>query len=129
MKNAIKSVSFVIGLLAFSFPMNAQNDLKDKVLRHVVLFKFKDTASSEDILKVCQAFEGLQDEIEEIQAFEWGENNSPEGLNQGLTHCFLADFHSEADRDAYLIHPAHKKFGSLLGPFLDKVTVVDYWKH
>jgi hypothetical protein len=115
--------------MAFSLPSNAQKDMKDPVLRHVVLFKFKDSATTDDIMKVCKAFEGLQNEIDEIKAFEWGENNSPEGLNQGLTHCFLADFESEGDRDAYLIHPAHKKFGSLLGPFLDKVTVVDYWKH
>jgi hypothetical protein len=54
-------------------------------------------------------------------------NNSPENLNQGLTHCFFLSFESERDRDAYLPHPAHKEFGKLLGPYLDKVVVVDYW--
>lgn len=102
-------------------------DEGEKELRHVVLFKFKDSAMEKDVNMVCEAFAHLPKEISEIKAFEWGENNSPEGLNQGLTHAFVLTFHSEADRDAYLIHPAHKEFGKKLGPHLDKVTVVDYW--
>ncbi len=101
--------------------------LMKKKLKHVVLFKFKDTSSEGDVDMICTAFENLEHEIEEIKHFEWGENNSPEGLNEGLTHCFIMTFRSEPDRDAYLIHPAHKAFGKKLGPHLDKVTVVDYW--
>ena len=36
-------------------------------------------------------------------------------------------FASEADRDAYLPHPAHAAFGELAGPHVDAVHVVDYW--
>ena len=66
-------------------------------------------------------------EIKQIKKFEWGVNNSPEGLNQGLTHCFLVTFKSEKDREIYLPHPAHKAFVEILQPHLDKVTVIDYW--
>ncbi|NND07624.1 MAG: Dabb family protein [Saprospiraceae bacterium] len=96
-------------------------------LRHVVLFKFKDSSSDKDVKMVEEAFKSLPEQISEIKSFEWGTNNSPEGLNQGLTHCFFLTFDSEDGRDAYLIHPDHKKFGKMLGPHLDKVTVVDYW--
>jgi hypothetical protein len=99
----------------------------DKVLRHVVLFKFKDEASAEDIKKVEEAFMALPSKIKEIQAIEWGINNSPEGLDQGFTHCFFLTFASEEDRAVYLPHPDHKAFGAILGPHLDKVLVVDYW--
>ncbi len=99
----------------------------DSVLRHVVLFSFKETSSAEDIKSVVDAFRDLQNKIDGIKSFEWGTNSSPEGLNQGLTHAFTLTFHSDADRDAYLPHPAHKEFGGILGPHLDKVTVVDYW--
>ncbi|SMD45840.1 Stress responsive A/B Barrel Domain [Aquiflexum balticum DSM 16537] len=99
----------------------------DKVLRHVVLFKFKDEASAEDIKKVEEAFMALPSKIKEIQAIEWGINNSPEGLDQGFTHCFFLTFASEEDRAVYLPHPDHKAFGAVLGPHLDKVLVVDYW--
>jgi hypothetical protein len=101
--------------------------MPDSVLRHVVLFGFKESASQEDIQRVVEAFKALPSQISEIKGFEWGTNNSPEGLNQGLTHAFTLTFHSDADRDAYLPHPAHKAFGDIVGGTLDKVTVVDYW--
>lgn len=105
----------------------AQSKSEEKVLRHVVLFKFKDNTSKEDIKKVEDAFRALPSQIKEIKDFEFGTNNSPEGLDQGFTHCFFLTFKSEADRAVYLPHPAHKAFGKVLGPHLDKVLVVDYW--
>ncbi|MDM8006699.1 MAG: Dabb family protein [Phycisphaerae bacterium] len=97
------------------------------VLRHVVLFKFKDGTTPEQVKRIEQAFAELPGKIKEIARFEWGTDVSPEGKAQGLTHCFLLTFRTEADRDAYLPHPAHKEFGSIVGPHLDKVCVVDYW--
>jgi hypothetical protein len=98
-----------------------------KNLRHVVLFKFKDSAKPEDIKKVEDAFRALPGKINLIKDFEWGTNNSPENLNQGLTHCFFVTFASEKDRDAYLPHPMHTAFVEILKPYLDKATVIDYW--
>ena len=72
--------------------------LNKPILRHVVMFKFKDTSSPEDIKRVEEAFLELPKKIKEIKSLEWGLNNSPENLNQGLTHCFLLSFNSEADR-------------------------------
>jgi hypothetical protein len=96
-------------------------------LRHVVLFKFKEDADPAAIKKVEEAFAGLPAKIPQIRDFEWGMNNSPEGLNKGFTHCFLLTFGSEEDRAVYLPHPDHKAFGALLGDILEDVTVVDYW--
>ena len=98
-----------------------------EVLRHVVMFKFKETATPANIKLVEEEFAKLPQKIGGIQSYEWGTNSSPEGLNQGLTHCFILTFTSDKDRDAYLIHQAHKDFGKILGPFLDKVTVFDFW--
>lgn len=108
-------------------PASAQKE--KAILRHVVLFKFKDQSNEADVKRIEQAFRELPGKISLIQAFEFGINNSPENLNQGLTHCFLLSFHSEKDRDAYLVHPAHKAFTDIAGPHIDKVTVVDYWQH
>ncbi len=105
----------------------SQTSTEGKLLRHVVLFKFKETSSTADIQKVEKAFRDLPAKIKEIKDFEWGTNNSPENLNQGFTHCFQLSFASEADRSVYLPHPDHKAFGKVLGPHLDKVLVVDYW--
>jgi hypothetical protein len=113
-------------MLATSSVM-AQTAQDSKVLRHVVLFKFKDTSSAADVKKVEDAFRALKGKISLIKDFEWGKNTSPENLNQGLTHCFLATFTSDKDRDDYLVHPDHKAFVEVLKPHLDKVTVIDYW--
>jgi len=98
-----------------------------RVLRHVVLFSFKDSATAEDIRKVEEAFRSLPAKIPQIAGFEWGTDVSPEKRNEGFTHCFLLTFRSEADRDAYLPHADHKAFAEALGPHLQKVLVVDYW--
>ncbi|MFC4872826.1 Dabb family protein [Negadavirga shengliensis] len=110
-------------------PQPAMKEVKSEkpLLRHVVLLKFKDESSLEDIKKVEEAFIALKDKIPQIKTFEWGTNNSPEGLNKGLTHCFLVSFESEEDREIYLPHPAHKEFVDVLSPHLDDVTVIDYW--
>lgn len=104
-----------------------ETPMPDSVLRHVVLFGFKETASEAEVQAIVDAFLALPSKISEVKDFEWGTNSSPEGLNQGLTHAFTLTFHSEADRDAYLPHPAHQEFVALLGSHLDKVTVLDYW--
>jgi len=101
--------------------------MKKKQLRHVVLFKFKDSVTDEDIKKVEVAFAALPDKIPQIKGYEWGINNSPEGLDKGFTHCFFLTFDSEEDRAIYLPHPDHKAFGGMLGPYLEDVLVVDYW--
>lgn len=111
------------------FSRSAAQPKKEPVLRHVVMFKFKDNASATDVKKVEEAFRALPSKISLIKDFEWGVNNSPEKLNQGLTHCFFLSFSSAKDRDAYLIHPDHKAFTVIAGPVIDKVTVVDYWAH
>lgn len=99
----------------------------EKMLRHVVLFKFKDSASQADVQKVVDAFAALPKKIDVIQGFEWGTDVGVENLSQGFTHCFLVTFRDAAGRDAYLPHPAHEDFKKLVGPLLDKVLVVDYW--
>ena len=101
--------------------------VNDSVLRHVVLFKFKEGTTATDIKKVEDAFSALPSKIPQIMAYEWGLNNSPEGLEKGFTHCFFLTFNSEDDRAIYLPHPDHKAFGQVLSPFLDDVLVVDYW--
>jgi hypothetical protein len=96
-------------------------------LRHVVLFAFKDSATVEQIDAVVADFGTLKDRIPGILAYEWGSNVSPEGLNQGFTHCFTLSFGSEEDRNGYLLHAAHQAFVDTLGACLEKSLVVDYW--
>ncbi len=96
-------------------------------LRHVVAFKFKQSATNEQIKQVEDAFRDLKKKIKEIQDYEWGTNVSKETHNKGCTHGFILTFKSETDRDTYIDHPAHKDFVKLVGPVLDDVFVIDVW--
>ena len=98
-----------------------------QLLRHVVLFKFKDGTTSQQVKSIENAFCAMPSKVDAIYDFEWGTDVSVENRSEGFTHCFVVTFLSEADRAKYLPHPAHKEFGSMLGPHLDKVIVVDYW--
>jgi hypothetical protein len=112
--------------LVFGDGTKAKNPNLGK-LRHVVLFKFKEGTPPEQVKKIEEAFGKLPSQIPAIDDFEWGTNNSPEGLDQGFTHCFLVTFKDAKGRDAYLPHPAHQEFVKLLRPHLDKVLVIDYF--
>ncbi|WP_150450863.1 Dabb family protein [Arenibacter lacus] len=133
---SLSSFAFILILIGFVSPTtfnhsssaNMQTiEKKDSLLRHVVLFKFKEGTSKADISKVETAFSALPNNIPEIMDYEWGLNNSPEGINKGFTHCFLVTFNSEEARAIYLPHPAHKAFVDVLSPHLEDVVVVDYW--
>lgn len=97
------------------------------VLRHVVLFAFKPEASTEQVDRVVADFAILKDVIPGIDSYEWGTNVSPEGLNDGFTHCFTLSFANAQARDGYLVHPAHQDFVATLGAALARSLVVDYW--
>lgn len=99
----------------------------EKVLRHVVLFKFKDSSTKADVKTIEDAFRGLPAKIDAIHDFEWGTDVSVENKSQGFTHCFFVTFRDEKGRDEYLPHPAHQDFVKIVRPHVDQVLVVDYW--
>ena len=76
--------------------------------------------------KIEKAFSALKSKVDLIQDYEWGKNVSPEGLNQGFTHCFFVTFKNKEDLEKYLPHPEHKAFVALLKPVIDGVCVIDY---
>ncbi|PQO30247.1 Dabb family protein [Bremerella cremea] len=117
----------IMGMVSMTSLSQAEEKEPSGKLRHVVVFKFKESASAKDIEKVEKAFSALPEKIPQIKEYEWGTNNSPEMLDKGFTHCFLVTFASEKDREIYLPHPEHKKFVSILGPYLDEAFVIDYW--
>lgn len=94
--------------------------------RHIVLFKFKDSATPEQVKEVEKAFAELPSKIDTITAYEWGPSESVEGKNDGFTHCFFVTFKDKAGLETYIPHPAHVAFKEILGPVLEKALVFDY---
>ena len=127
MKKVIGS-SFVVAALGALFFLSTSLTAQKEQVRHVVVFKFKPTATSAQIAQVTQELGALRNKIPGIVSFEHGVNDSPEKKNLGFTHVYLLTLTNAAARDTYLPHPEHKKFGQMLGKLgiMEDVFVVDY---
>ena len=98
-----------------------------KMLRHVVLFKFKDGTTPEKIKEVENSFAALPGKIELSRVLKREPTSALKTVRKVSRIVLSCRFRVRQDRDAYLDHPAHKEFGKSLGGCLDKVLVVDYW--
>ena len=99
----------------------------DKVLRHIVMYKFKDGVTAAQIQQVIDAFGGLPKQVATIIDYEAGTNVSTEGKSEGFSHVFVVTFKNEKDLAAYLTHPAHEAYVQVVRDKRDKVIVFDYW--
>jgi hypothetical protein len=120
-------VVLVLGLFASWFFMTAPASAAEKVLRHVVMYKFKDDLPAAKLQEVVDAFAGLPKKVGTIIGFEHGTNVSKEGKSEGFTHVFVVTFKNEADLAAYLVHPAHDAYVQVVRDRREKVIVFDYW--
>ncbi len=127
MKSKFRLFLYLFVVSMMSTQAFSQGKSSKKLLRHVVIFKFNDSSSAEDVQHVADTFYALKKSVRLIKEMEWGINNSPEQFNQGFTHCFILSFKSEEDLAAYQNDPHHKAFQEVLRPHMEKVFVVDYW--
>lgn len=104
----------------------AQQEAAIGAYRHVVILKFKEDATREQITEVEKEFVALKDKINTVTELEWGTDVSPESRAQGYTHCFIVSFKDRAGLDVYAPHEAHEAFKKILIPVLDKVFVIDF---
>ncbi|EPE02507.1 stress responsive a b barrel domain protein [Ophiostoma piceae UAMH 11346] len=103
-------------------------------LVHTVLFQFKDAVQPEAVKAACKNFLSLKDTCIHptankpyILSLAGGKDNSPEGIQHGLTHGFVVTFSSVEDRDYYVSRdPVHQAFAKNVGDIVEQVTVVDF---
>lgn len=84
--------------------------------------------------KVCARFLALKTNclhpltgLAYILSLKGGRDNSPEGLQGGITHGFVVEFASVEDRDYYVnVDGAHKAFVKGLDGLVEKAVVVDF---
>lgn len=96
------------------------------MIRHIVLFKFKDTTRQRTIDQIVNEFGKLPNKIGGIVDYQAGPNVSPEQLDKGFTHAFVVTFFDADARDDYLVHEQHLEFVNLLDGELDDVLVFDF---
>jgi hypothetical protein len=125
--NRVTGTVLVICLIGSWFFMPAPASAAEKVLRHVVMYKFKDDLPAAKVQEVIDAFAGLPKKVNTIIGFEHGTNVSQEGKSEGFTHAFVVTFKNEADLAAYLVHPAHDEYVKVVRDRREKVIVFDYW--
>jgi heme-degrading monooxygenase HmoA len=123
---SFRRLLLVITIFGALLPMSPAN-AAEKVLRHVVLYKFKDGLPPAQLQEVIDTFAGLPKKIDTIVGFEAGTNVSKEGKSEGFTHAFVVTFKNEADLAAYLVHPAHDAYVKVVRDRREKVIVFDYW--
>ena len=104
---------------------NNTQDASQKMLKHIVLFKFNDDLSAEQLKEIEETFAALPSQITEIKTFEWGTEIN---LERNFSHCFTLGFESEADLEVYAVHPAHKSLGEMVSGKTKAVSIVDYWE-
>ena len=98
-----------------------------QVLKHVVMYKFRDDCTPAQIQQVIDAFSRLPKQVNTIIGFEHGKNVSQEGKSEGLTQVFVVTFRDAAGLATYLKHPAHDEYVKVVKDKREKVVVFDYW--
>ncbi|KAL6292913.1 stress-response A/B barrel domain-containing protein HS1 [Prunus yedoensis var. nudiflora] len=96
------------------------------VVKHVLLTKFKEGISENQIEELTKGYAKLVDLIEPMKSFHWGKDVSIENLHQGFTHIFESTFESMEGVAEYVAHPAHVDFANLFLSHVEKVIVFDY---
>ncbi|EKV06010.1 hypothetical protein PDIG_71810 [Penicillium digitatum PHI26] len=84
--------------------------------------------------KTCERMLALKDKCVHhtskqpyIKSTSGGKDNSPEGIQSGMTHAFIVEFESAADRDYYVqSDPSHLAFVKTLDGLVEKVQVIDF---
>ncbi|KAI1424186.1 stress responsive A/B barrel domain-containing protein [Xylaria sp. FL1777] len=101
---------------------------------HIVMFKFKAQLPAEEIKAACDGMLGLGEKCvhpttkaQYLKMLGGGKNNSPEGHQNEITHCFVVRFENEEDRKYYTeSDPAHREFIAAVKDKVEKVQVVDF---
>ncbi|WP_432542932.1 Dabb family protein [Kineococcus sp. SYSU DK002] len=109
------------------------------LVRHVVLFRYRDEVGAEQRQEVLTRFRALaaspRDGEPYVVSLEAGEQTSPEGAGGGFEHGIVVTFASEGDRNYYVGDPVapdpahhdpeHARFKEFVGPLLADVLVFD----
>ncbi len=84
------------------------------MIRHIVLIKFSEGVSEAKIADLFTELKQIESKLAGLRAITAGRSESPEQMERGYMHGFVADFDSWADLQAYQDHPDHQLLGSKL---------------
>jgi hypothetical protein len=95
-------------------------------VKHIVLIKFKDGSSEEQIGKFFDEVLDISETVPGVEDYVSGLNSSPEQQNQGLTHGFIMTFADATVRDTYLSTAEHERYKALAATMVGTSVVFDF---
>ncbi|KAF2200904.1 dabb-domain-containing protein [Delitschia confertaspora ATCC 74209] len=106
-------------------------------ITHVLLFQFKTTADPTAVANLLKAVLAMKDNCVQtkangkskpyIKSVKGGRDNSPEGVQFGITHAFIMEFNSVSDRDYYVASDKeHHRLQKVVAPLIEKAQAIDF---
>jgi hypothetical protein len=94
------------------------------MIKHIVMWKFKDETVEEDKLEMKRQLEALKGVVPSLSDIEIGLNTaeSPAAMDMVLS----SEFRTMEDLKAYVVHPEHQKVVEFVEPLVCERAVVDY---
>lgn len=84
------------------------------MIRHIVLIRFRNDVSEAAIASLFVELHDMEGRVPGLLSITSGRSESPERIERGYLHGFVADFADWAALDTYQRHPDHKRFGARL---------------
>ena len=94
------------------------------MIKHIVMFDFKDENKKENILKAKEMLEALVEVIPSLNSMEVGINFSQEQRAMDLS--IYTEFDDKAGLEAYATHPEHLKVVDFIKQVVISSKVSDY---
>ena len=99
------------------------------MIRHVVMFKFKEEAEGRSKTENLALTKAMLDILPEKIPFIRSSSvmlNSPEADQSNYDLCLVSDFDSFEDLTAYIVHPDHQAVGTFMRPLRLERACVDF---
>lgn len=86
----------------------------DRIIRHIVLLRFRADVSEPAIAAIFADLHAIKTVLPGVVSITSGRSESPEMMERGYMHGFVADFTNWAALEDYQGHPDHKRVGAAL---------------
>jgi hypothetical protein len=82
------------------------------MIRHIVLIRFQPQITEAQIARLFAELHQIEGKVPGLISITSGKSESPEKIERGYMHGFIADFADWMALQAYQDHPDHKKLGA-----------------
>jgi Stress responsive A/B Barrel Domain len=88
--------------------------MDNPMIRHIVLIRFRPEMTEAAIAAIFADLQAIKAKLPGVLAITSGRSESPEQIERGYLHGFVADFADWATLATYQDHPDHKRVGAAL---------------